>query len=308
MKGCTGTSLCSLCRTPAVYLDREEDIHLCAAHFCEKVFKRVATSLAAEKMVRPGSVIAVALSGGKDSSVLLSLLHGMREILQDVHLVALTVDEGIRHYREETMAAAAALCHQLEVPQVVLSFQERYGRTLDAILVGNEPRACSYCGILRKRLLEEGAREIGADLVATGHSLDDEVQAAVMNVLRGDLSRMIRDLPDHGRGVFIPRIKPLSGLSEREIALYAILSGNFNDLPECPYAGYAFRAEVRTFINSLEKDHPGTMKRTLERYQSAKAGLIGPEKSLPMKRCESCQAPSSGTLCRVCALLSPGIR
>lgn len=299
--------LCSECTTPAVFFDREHARHLCASHFSGYIEEQAITTIRAGNLVPPGSRIAVALSGGKDSSVLLYLLHRLKDRLGITGLVAVTVDEGIAGYRDETLEAASNLCHGLGIPMVCLSFKDRFGKTLDQMLAGRESRACSYCGTLRKRLLEEGARQAGATLVATGHCLDDEVQAAAMNVLKADMKRITRKLPDQGRGPFIPRIKPLHRLMEREVALYAMLSGLYRDLPECPYTRHALRAEVRELLNLFEMDSPGAMRLMMRRYESFRKCMR--KKSpppLPLGRCSQCGAPASGMFCRVCTLLEEG--
>ncbi len=57
-------------------------------------------------MIVPGDRVAVALSGGKDSTALLLLLSRLLSQWADVRLVALTIDEGISGYREETIHSA----------------------------------------------------------------------------------------------------------------------------------------------------------------------------------------------------------
>lgn len=297
---------CSECDTTAVFLDREHARHLCAAHFSEYIEDQVLATITEQELVPPGSRMAVALSGGKDSSVLLFLLNRLRDRLGITDLVAVTVDEGIAGYRDETMEAAGSLCQGLRIPSICISFNERFGETLDQMLVGREHRACSYCGTFRKRLLEEGARRAGASLMATGHCLDDEVQAAAMNVLRADIGRITRELPDKGRGPFIPRIKPLSGLMGREVALYAMLSGLYTELPECPYTPHALRAEVRGILNHLERDRPGAMRLMMQNYGSFRECMRRKAPSLPLGRCLQCGAPASGESCRVCTLLREG--
>jgi uncharacterized protein (TIGR00269 family) len=299
--------LCSVCTTPAVFFDRENARHLCASHFSGYIEEQVLATIMAENLVPPGSRIAVALSGGKDSSVLLYLLHRLQGRLGITELVAVTVDEGIAGYRDETMEAAGDLCQRLGIPSICVSFEDRFGETLDRMLAGREHRACSYCGTFRKRLIEEGARRARATLVATGHCLDDEVQAAAMNVLKADMKRITRELPDKGRGPFIPRIKPLFRLMEREVALYAMLSGLYRDLPECPYTPHALRAEVRELLNRFEMDSPGAMRLMMRRYESFRKCMRKKyPPPLPLGRCSQCGAPASGMFCRVCTLLKEG--
>jgi uncharacterized protein (TIGR00269 family) len=192
-----------------VYLQRTTGRHLCAGHLAEGVEGRVRETMAADGMPPGGSRVAVALSGGKDSTVLLSLLHGIARESGGLDLVAVTVDEGIRGYREQTLRAAAATAARFGVPHRTGSFADLFGGTLDQVVEGQEHRACSLCGILRRKALTILARDEGADCIATGHNLDDEAQSVLMNWLRGDRDRLLRDsgqgsrdrlLRDSGRG------------------------------------------------------------------------------------------------------------
>jgi uncharacterized protein (TIGR00269 family) len=253
-------------------------------------------------MIRDGDRIAVGFSGGKDSSVLLLILSELITEWRDVSLVAVTIDEGIAGYRDDTMEAARNLAAWLGVRHHIASFADLFGKSLDEILAGQEERACSICGILRRRALVLAAGDTGANRIATGHNLDDEAQSALMNVLRGDLARLIRESGKENSH-FIPRIKPLREISEREISAYLMSKGAWQDLPECPYTHYALRAEIRMLLSGFEQDHPGTMNNIINARARLMELLKGRLKSEPIGCCRSCGETSSGELCQSCQLL-----
>jgi uncharacterized protein (TIGR00269 family) len=306
-----GTPPCDLCGQPGVFLDRIRNRHLCGDHFIGEVEARVLHTIRKYAMVHPGDRLAVALSGGKDSTVLLHLLH---ELLPGTDLVAVTVDEGIGGYREETLRSASATVVQLGIEHHVSSFLELYGKTLDELVRDQPHRACSICGILRRKALNTLAHRVGAAKLATGHNLDDGAQSVLMNWLRGDRERILRRPEENGGHGFIPRVKPLMEIQEREVALYGILKGLFVELPECPYRHTALRGEVRGILTCLERGHPGIMRRVVE----GQAGLSEKLRSLPVVAqpflpCERCGELSSGRLCQACRLLQeegavPGVR
>ncbi|HXX55685.1 MAG TPA: tRNA 2-thiocytidine biosynthesis TtcA family protein, partial [Methanoregula sp.] len=184
---------CTICGGEPVIRDRQTGRELCADHLREDLEARVLATIRSHRMVRDGDRIAVALSGGKDSTALLLLLHAVLPAWNGVSLVAVTVDEGIAGYREETMGAAGRLVAELGVEHRSVSFRDLFGGTLDTFLRGREERACSICGILRKKARAVAAREAGASRLATGHNLDDEAQSVLMNALRGDLPRLVRE-------------------------------------------------------------------------------------------------------------------
>lgn len=295
-------NLCSLCRESAVVRLIEPERRLCADHFIEDVEARVLAAVKRERMISPGDRIVVGLSGGKDSTALLLLLHRLLPAF-GVNLVAVTVDEGIAGYREETIAAARDLTSELGVEHRIATFAGLFGDDLDRLLVGREAQGCTVCGVLRRRALAEAVKQVGATKLATGHNLDDEAQSVLMNILRGDLPHLLQNTSTGQPGHFVPRIKPLAVLSEKEIVTYLLLRGYFRDLPECPYASTALRSEVRSMLAGLEHRHPGTMVR-LMRFRDGVKGSVSPaDPKGSLRTCRICGELASGEVCQVCKLL-----
>ena len=145
------------------FFDRVSGRHFCGNHFSLSVEQRVIDSIACNGMVRNGDRIAVGLSGGKDSSVLLSILSRVVPERWDAEIVAVTVDEGIAGYREETIRSAVSLTSKLGIPHHIVSFHSLFGSTLDSLLSAHPLRACTACGILRKKALSDAAREYRCD-------------------------------------------------------------------------------------------------------------------------------------------------
>jgi uncharacterized protein (TIGR00269 family) len=292
---------CSLCGRPAVILQRGTGRHLCGEHLDADIRERVAGTIRSLRLIEPGDRVAIALSGGKDSTALLVILAALLPAMEDVRLVALTIDEGIAGYREETVRSAERIVRQFGIAHHRLSFEHLVSATLDELLRGRETEACSICGILRRKALATGARQIGATKLATGHNLDDEAQSVLMNVLRGDLPRLVRNSGTASSGRFIPRIKPLMYIPEKEIATFLMVHGLWEDLPECPYARFSLRSEVRTILARIEYRHPGSMRRLLESKKQIEAGSV-PMQQEPIRRCRICSDPCSGETCQFCRL------
>jgi uncharacterized protein (TIGR00269 family) len=298
------TPSCDLCGQPAVFLDRIRNRHLCGDHFVGDVKERVSRTIREHALLQPGDRLAVALSGGKDSTVLLHLLH---QLLPGADLVAVTVDEGICGYREETLRSALTTVARLGIEHHVLSFLELYGKTLDELVRDQPNRACSTCGILRRKALNTVARRAGAPKLATGHNLDDEAQSVLMNWLRGDRERVLRRPGGNGGPGLVPRVKPLMEIPEKEVALYGILKGLFVELPECPYRHTALRGEVRCMLTALERGHPGTMRRVVAGQAEISGELCSlPRAARPLRACELCGDLTYGQLCQACRLLHRG--
>ncbi len=297
-----GAGRCTICGAPPVIRMREPDRHLCAAHLIEDVEGRALRTISERELVKPHDRIAVAFSGGKDSTALLVILSRLLPSWDGVSLVAITVDEGIAGYRDDTIRAAEGVTKKLGIEHVCVSFADLIGENLDTLLAGRETQACSVCGILRRKALSVAAHQAGATKIATGHNLDDEAQSVLMNTLRGDLPRLVRTSDADSLDCFIPRIKPLADIAEKEIAAYLFVQDLFPFLPECPYTRYALRREVRSMLSSLEQKHPGTMRNLIRSKRAIEKQVDRREISESLRRCRQCGDPCSGELCQVCML------
>ena len=124
--------------------------------------QRVAETIRSRKMILPGDRVAVALSGGKDSTALLMILCRLLPAWDDVRLTSITIDEGIHGYREDTVRSAERLVGNYGLDHILISFADLFGGSLDEILTDRESEACSVCGILRRKALIVAARRAGA--------------------------------------------------------------------------------------------------------------------------------------------------
>ncbi|HDM67419.1 MAG TPA: tRNA 2-thiocytidine biosynthesis protein TtcA, partial [Thermoplasmatales archaeon] len=248
------TVKCSKCHRRAVTFIRYNGTHLCREHFLEYVRRRVKKDIKKQGVIERDSVIGVAISGGKDSLVALHLLHEIFSERRGNKLVAITVDEGIKGYRDESIKFAIENCDELGVQHYMISFKEVVGYTLDEIVSMKDERGpCTYCGVFRRQCLNRKAKELGVSILATGHNLDDMAQSALMNFIKGDIEKIARMGP-HTRiqPGLIPRLLPLRTIPEKETTLFAILEGIKYHDGVCPYAEEAFRGVFRDILEDLE--------------------------------------------------------
>jgi uncharacterized protein (TIGR00269 family) len=252
----------------------------------------------------------IALSGGKDSVALAYILSRI-ERSYDTDLFALTIDEGLSGYRKEGLEISRQVTKELGIEHHIITFKKVYGYSLEEICKFAEKKGlrllgCTYCGILRRRLLNDTAIKMHATKVITGHNLDDEAQTILINILRGDISRLTRlgTKPTMLREGFIPRVKPLRYVPEREIAAYVYLKGYPLYEQECPYVRGSLRDEVRDILNRIEERHPGTKFAIVKGVDKISALLK--EKTMESKigHCNHCGAPSGREICRMCEILS----
>lgn len=282
---------CKKCTATAV----SENPVLCKKHFLEHVEEVVHHTLVSRRLVRKAEKIGVALSGGKDSITLLYLLNKFHRNVE-----AIAIDEGIHGYREKTLEDAKKFCRKHRIRMSIHSFRKEFGFSLDQRLTKKD-RPCSVCGILRRNVLNKYAHAF--DRLATGHNMDDEAQAILMNLLRFNWEALPRGGPKPGiirDEAFVPRIKPLYFLTEKQVALYALLMGFGVGFAECPNARLSYRAFVRDLLNEYESQHPGTKEKLVQFYLVLQSKLKTKVSSAPLSHCLRCGMPSKGDYCAAC--------
>ncbi len=298
---------CTKCGNSNVIIKRKSSGQaLCKECFIKSIEKKVITTIKKEKFIEKGDKVLVALSGGKDSVVTLEILNSYvkRHIIE---LCAVTIDEGIRGYREEGIKIAKAHAKRLGIPHKVVSFKDAFDIGLDEIMTRDEHRgSCTYCGVFRRWIINRVAREFGATKIATGHNLDDETQAIMMNYLEGNIENLSKIGPktESKSELFTVKIKPLREIPEREIGLYALAKGLDVHLAGCPYAQESFRMEVSNILKDLSENHPTIMYSTLRGFDKIRPAIKDRmTRDYEFERCESCGEPSSNRLCRACTFL-----
>jgi uncharacterized protein (TIGR00269 family) len=305
-------TLCTLCgRNEAVFGRSYSGENLCGRCFCRTVEDRVRKTISRYEMLGPKDKIMVAVSGGKDSVTLLHILSKIEKAFPDVVLCAGTVDEGIREYRDEALRIAEGNCRKLGVEHIVTSFKELFGYGLDEIveLIRRKGESgltpCSYCGVLRRKALNTLAREAGVDKLVIAHSLDDETQTMLLNVVHGDPMRIVRSKPvlDVVHPRFVQRVKPLCMVPEKEVVFYAYLKGiEFQSIP-CPYAQTALRNDIRAMLNRMEHKHAGTLFTVFNSIEKIRPALEASAEEVKLQDCRLCGEPTVGDLCRACQML-----
>jgi uncharacterized protein (TIGR00269 family) len=307
----TDVLMCTVCKRKEAFLVRPySGERLCSRCFAKSIEDKVRATISKYKMLRFDDKVTVAVSGGKDSVSLLHVLVKLERKFPRASLAAVTVDEGIRGYRDEALKIASENCKRLGIEHYVVSFKELFGFTLDQFMRNMRERedgltSCACCGILRRKALNLAARKMGANKIATGHTLDDETQTILLNIFHGDISRLSREKPvtNEVHPKLVQKVKPFCEIPEKETALYAYLRKiEFQNAP-CPYASEALRNDVRRMLDEVEEKHVGTkftIFRSIERIRPA-LEETNDEKG-PME-CKECGEPTSEEICRVCQII-----
>ncbi|EJT52104.1 hypothetical protein A1Q1_06642 [Trichosporon asahii var. asahii CBS 2479] len=186
-----------------------------------------------------GERVAIGASGGKDSTVLAHVLTTLNQRYDyglDLHL--LSIDEGIKGYRDDSLETVKQNQAEYGLPLKILSYDELYGWTMDRVVdqVGKKNN-CTFCGVFRRQALDRGAAELGIEHIVTGHNADDIAETVLMNILRGDVARLGRCTAVTTQGDdTIKRSKPFKYAYEKEIVMYAYFKKLTYFSTECIYS------------------------------------------------------------------------
>ena len=228
----------------------------------QKILGQVRRCVEDYHMIDAGDVVAVGVSGGKDSLVTLTALARLRAFYPIPFTVhAITLETGAPGM---SFDAVADLCRQLEVPYTRIQvpvydivFNQR-----------KEKNPCSLCAKLRRGSLNTALTDLGIRKIALGHHYDDAIETLLMNLLfegRIGCFQPVTYLDRTG----ITQIRPLLYCREEAIRRVA----RRLELPvvenPCPANGHSRRQEVKELIAGLEGRYPDIKQKlfgSLQRY------------------------------------------
>ncbi len=197
-------------------------------------------------LIENGDKIAVGVSGGKDSMLLLWMLRQrLRRVPISYELVAVYVDPGF-----DTESAG-----RLE------TFFRREGFRYEIIRTDHGPKAhgpenrenpCFLCARMRRSALFKTARELGCSKIALGHNQDDIIETFFMNICYGaQVAGMMPKQPFFGGEITI--IRPFALIPEQSILRVCENLGLPIVQSKCPSAATNQRTEIRTILHGLFK-------------------------------------------------------
>jgi len=295
---------CDRCENESAYSRKYSGESLCSGCFSNSILRKTAKTISKYNMIKNGELVCVGVSGGKDSLALLDILKKMSDT-HNFEIVAVTIDEGIPGYRDEALEIVTEFCKKLDVKLKIYSYKNLFDLTLEESLEMREDEkisSCGICGTFRRRALDHAAEEIGADVIATGHNLDDGIQTFLINTLSGDTNKIGWMHPEKN-SMKIRKIKPFSAIYESEIVFYAFT----NNLPfqsePCPHMNEAIRTEIREFFNSLEEKHVG-IKNNMHNSVLKISQIMNEFSDKEKRICEKCGNECSGKTCSVCNIIT----
>ena len=293
---------CRVCRGPAVMDVRRHNANFCSEHFQKLCRDQVAKAIKDFDMLRPEDRALVAVSGGKDSLAVWDILLQLGYQADGLYLGL-----GIGDYSDASgeMARSFAADRGLHLIEVDLPTDHGFDIPTGAKAAKRVP--CSACGLSKRHLFDDAARQGGYDVVVTGHNLDDEAAVLFGNVLRWQTDYLGRQLPvlpaRHG---FPKKVKPLVRLAERETAAYCVLRGIDYIVEECPMADGNKHLGYKEALNVIEATSPGSKHDFYFGFLAKASARFTPEAELEQEQltaCVRCGSPTSTELCAFCRLV-----
>ena len=221
-------------------------------------------------MIEEGDKIAVGVSGGKDSLLLLLALHHLQGYYpRHFDLEAITIELG---FEGMDFTPVAELCRELDIPYTCLKTDIK-----EVVFdVRKEDNPCSLCAKMRRGALNDAIRQRGINKLALGHHFDDAVETFMLSLLfEGRLScfRPVTYLDRSG----VTQIRPMIYAGELKISnLAQELQLPVVENP-CPQDRGSKRYEIKQLIRTMSQAYPDLRSKVFGAIQ--RAPLDGWEKA-----------------------------
>ena len=144
-----------------------------------RILSRTRAAVDDYKMIQDGDKIAVGVSGGKDSVMLLKALCDLKRFYPaDFEIVAITLDMRFGNV-DGDFSPIQKMCDEYGI-EYVIQKTDLYEIIFN---IRKEECPCSLCSRMRRGILHDTAKQLGCNKIALGHHLDDAAETFMMNLL-----------------------------------------------------------------------------------------------------------------------------
>jgi uncharacterized protein (TIGR00269 family) len=289
---------------------RQHKLALCREHYLEWVPEQTERFIKKYGMFTRGERILVAVSGGKDSLSLWDILVRLGYQADGLY-IGLGIDGGIG-YSHESQRLTEKFANEHDLKLHIVDIEKEYGQSipvLSEMTHRGKGKPCSVCGLTKRHEMNRIARDLGYDVLATGHNLDDEAAVLFGNTLTWSGEYLLRQGPVLPATEGLARkVKPLCRFYEREMTAYAIARGIEYIYDECPFAEGSQSIYYKELLNQLETARPGAkLTFYLSFLEARRRGDLFIEESIGkahMHPCSRCgQLTSAPDLCSFCRMI-----
>lgn len=230
-----------------------------------RILSRTRAAVDDYKMIQSGDKIAVGVSGGKDSLILLKALCELKRFYSaDFEVVAITLDMRFNN-KDGDFSKIREMCEGYGVEYIVKP-TDLYEIVFN---IRKETNPCGLCSRMRRGILHDTAKELGCNKIALGHHLDDAAETFVMNLLIESRVGCFAPVTYLSRRD-ITMIRPLVYVREREVEA----ATERLNLPvvksNCPADENTKREEVKKLLAELSKQYGDVPEKIVGAMQRGK--------------------------------------
>ncbi len=301
---------CKKCGAKASVNMRQHKLALCRDHYLEWVPEQTERFIKKYEMFTHHEKVLVAVSGGKDSLGLWDILVRLGYQADGLYL-GLGIDGGI-NYSYESQRLAQKFADERNLKLHIVDIEQQYGHPIPMLAEISHRgygKPCAVCGLAKRHEMNRIAWDLGYDVLATGHNLDDEAAVLFGNTLNWSSDYLLRQGPVLPSSDGLARkVKPLCRFYEREMTAYCITRGIDYIYEECPFAEGSQSIYYKELLNQLETTRPGAKLTFYLRFLEArKSGNLFVEHNVERARlhnCPSCGQPTTtDDLCSFCRMI-----
>lgn len=301
---------CKKCGAKASVNMRQHKLALCKEHYLEWMPEQTERIIKKYEMFTRHDKILVAVSGGKDSLGLWDILVRLGFRADGLYL-GLGIDGGT-DYSHESQRLTEKFANEYGLKLHVVDIEKEYGQpipVLSKMSHRGHGKPCAVCGLTKRHEMNRIACDLGYDVLATGHNLDDEAAVLFGNTLNWSADFLLRQGPVLPSTSGLARkVKPLCRFYEREMTAYCLARGIKYIYEECPFAEGSQSIYYKELLNKLETDRPGAKLifylRFIEARKRGELFVEQPVSQTHLHPCTRCGQPTSAPdLCSFCRMI-----
>jgi tRNA(Ile)-lysidine synthase TilS/MesJ len=280
---------CDKCNEKPIY--KTKSLSLCKGHFNEYIFGKVARVL--KKYTKPSTKKLLALSGGKDSSVLFYILLKLNYDFAPIY-----IDFGFSEKNTKFIAEISSYFKK----DIIIIKDTDYQIKIKKIIKNSNSNPCVICSTARRHILNDYAYKNGFEVILTAHNLTDIVNQAFNNIKNNFILGFKNTTPYLSSNTkLVSRLKPLYFVTELESKIFA----QTNKIPyfksRCKYfKGFFFKK----YINGMEKEDLNILLKmgySLINFSKIIEGIKN--EKISDRFCKICGYLSSNDICSFCRIL-----
>lgn len=200
-------------------------------------------------MIQEGDKIAVAFSGGKDSTAMLMGFKNLQLFFpKKFEMIAVSVDPGFEFFDRELLKRT---CDKLEIE---LFIEESHAKEI-VFEIRKEKNPCSLCANIRRGILNSIVKREGCHKIALGHNQDDVLETFLLNLFYAGNIATFAPVSYMDRSK-VTLIRPLIYAPEKYIKKF-VKKNEIEIMPKnCPMDGVSKREDIKKLIHDLNIEIP----------------------------------------------------